>query len=216
MNYAQSPSLVEKEWQTDEEIPSEVPLRDLGARSDQRKRPRKAPIDSHYAFGRMGNQPANDRPSIGKRMLRGLIRFSIAVLIGVAATLAWQSYSDAAREMLAARAPTLAWLLSVVVTKSPVVAATSSAQGQQSELASNLDFVRRSVELLAVGQAQMARNIATLQAVEEDIRQKMSYAPPSPPQQAVSAPQQKPPQARAQASSVPHAPPRPEPDTTYR
>ena len=204
MNYAQRPLLVEKEWLTSEEISSEVPLRDLPARSDQRKRPRKASIDSPYAFGR----GANGRPSIGRRMLRSLSRFSIAVVIGVAATLVWQSYSDAAREMLAARAPTLAWLFSVAVTKSPVAAATSAAQGQQLEsLASNLDVVRRSVELLAAGQAQMALKIATLQAVEEDIRQKMSYALPSPAQQAASVPQQKPPQGRAQSSSVAHAPP---------
>ena len=208
MNYAQSPLLGEKEWLTSEEISSEVPLRNLPARSDQRKRPRKASNDSPYAFGRGGNQLANGRPSIGRRMLRSLSRFSIAVLIGVAATLIWQSYGDAAREMLAARAPTLAWLFSVAVTKSPVAAATSAAQGQQLEsLASNLDVVRRSVELLAAGQAQMALKIATLQAVEEDIRQKMSYALPSPAQQAASVPQQKPPQGRAQSSSVAHAPP---------
>ena len=65
MNYAQRPLLVEKEWLTSEEISSEVPLRDLPARSDQRKRPRKASNDSPYAFGRGGNQLANGRPSIG-------------------------------------------------------------------------------------------------------------------------------------------------------
>jgi hypothetical protein len=185
-----------------------VPLRDLRARSDQRKRPRTASIDSPYAFGRGGKQLANDRPSIGRRMLRSLSRFSIAVLIGVAATLVWQSYSDAAREMLVARAPMLAWLFSVAVAKSPVVAATSPTQGQQFEsLAFNLDVVRRSVELLAAGQAQMAQKIATLQAVEEDIRQKMSYTSPPPPQPAVSTPPQKPPQGRAQSSSVAHGPP---------
>jgi hypothetical protein len=208
MDYVQSSPLVEREWLTTEEISSDVQPRDLGARSDQRKRPRKASIDSHNAFGRMGNRLTNDRPSVGRRMLRGFSRFSIAVLIGVAATLVWQSYGDAAREMLIARAPTLAWLLSVTVTKSPVVAATSPAPGQQLEsLAFNLDGVRRSVELLAAGQAQMAQSIAALQGVEEDIRQKMSYASSSPSQQAASIPQQKPPQGRAQSPSVAHAPP---------
>ena len=206
MDNVQRLPLVGREWPTTEEISSDVQPRDLGARSDQRKRPRKAPIDPHYAFGRMENRPTNHRPSIGRRMLRSLSRFSVAVLIGVAATLVWESYGDAAREMLVARAPTLAWLLSVTVTKSPVVAATSPAQGQQFEsLAFNLDGVRRSVELLAAGQAQMAQSIAALQGVEEDIRLKMSYAPPSASQQAAS-PQQKPAQARAQ-SSVPHPPP---------
>jgi hypothetical protein len=46
--------------------------------------------------------------------------------------------------------------------------------------------VRQGVELLAAKQEQMAQNIATLQAVGEDIRQKMSYTPP--PQQAAETP----------------------------
>ena len=36
MNFAQSPFLGEKEWLTSEEISSEVPLRNLPARSDLR------------------------------------------------------------------------------------------------------------------------------------------------------------------------------------
>jgi hypothetical protein len=136
----------------------------------------------------------------------------IAVLIGVGGTLAWQSHGDAAREMVVARAPTLAWLLSVS-TKSPAGAATSPYPVQQLEpLASNLDVVRRSLERLAAKQDQMAQNIAALQAVEEDIRQKMSYTPPIPSQQAASIPQPKPPQPRAQSTaaqptSVPRSPP---------
>ena len=141
--------------------------RDLDARSDQRigMRPMKSSIQ----------QVASDRPSIGRRIFRTLTRFSIAVLIGIGATLGWQSHGDAAREMVVARAPTLAWLLSVSTTKSPAVAATSPDPVQQlGPLASNLDVVRRSVEQLAAKQEQMAQNIASLQAVEEDIRQKMS------------------------------------------
>ena len=203
MQYSQSPPLVEKDW-TAEETSYGGPPRDLDARSDQRigMRPMKPSIQ----------QVASDRPSIGRRIFRTLTRFSIAVLIGIGATLAWQSYGDAAREMVVARAPTLAWLLYVSTTKSPAVAATSPDLVQQLEpLASSLDVVRRSVEQLAAKQEQMAQNIATLQAVEEDIRQKMSFPPPSPSQQAAPIPQHKPPQ-RAQSSavqlpSVPRPPP---------
>jgi hypothetical protein len=53
---------------------------------------------------------ASGRPSIVRRMFRALARFSIAVLIGVCATLAWQSYGDKAREMLSTRVPSLRWL----------------------------------------------------------------------------------------------------------
>src|SRR5882724_1984087 len=131
-----------------------------------------------------------------------------AVFIGVGGTLAWQSHGDSAREMVIARAPTLAWLLSVSTTKSPAVTATSPDPMQQLEpLASNLDVVRRNVEELAAKQEQMAQNIAALLAVEENIRQKMSSTPPSPSQQATSIPQPKPPQSRAQSSSVPRAQP---------
>jgi hypothetical protein len=37
------------------------------------------------------------RPSIVSRMFRTIARFSIAVLIGVCATLAWQSHGDQAK-----------------------------------------------------------------------------------------------------------------------
>src|SRR5713226_279877 len=199
MHYSQSPPLAEKEWLT-------AGARDLDAVSDQRIgiRAVKPSIHSPRSSSLKGDQVASDRPSVGRRIFRTLTRFFIAVLIGVGGTLAWQSHGDAAREMVIARAPTLAWLLSVSTTKSPAVAATSPdpVQQQLEPLASNLDVVRRSVEQLAAKQDQMAQNIATLQAVEEDIRQKMSSTPPSPPQQAATIPQPKLPQPKAQASAV--------------
>jgi hypothetical protein len=168
----------------------------------------KPSIRSPLPSGLKDDHVVSDRPSIGRRIFRTLARFIIAVLIGIGATLAWQSHGDAAREMVVARVPSLGWLLSVSTTKSPVVAATAPDPMQQLEpLASNLDIVRRSVEQLAAKQEQMAQNIATLQAVEEDIRQKMSTPPPSPSQQAAPVPQYKPPQPRAQSSTVPRPPP---------
>lgn len=209
---SQSPPLAEM---TAEETSSGGLARDPDARSDQRigRRRKKPSIDPPhpYRFGK--GQLASGRPSIGRRIFRTLSRFSIAVLIGVAATLGWQSYGDAAKEMLVARAPTLAWVLSVSTTKSPVVAATSTDPMQQlAPLAFNLDVVRRSLEQVTAKQEQMAQNIAALQAVEEDIRQKMSSTPPAPAQQAASIPQPKPPQPRAQSSAVQSSsPPRPPP-----
>ncbi|HLQ93964.1 MAG TPA: hypothetical protein VK148_28425, partial [Xanthobacteraceae bacterium] len=181
--YSQSIPLVEKEW-------GGRP-RDLDARSDQRIgiRPMKPSIRSPRPSGLKDDHIASDRPSIGRRIFRTLTRFFIAVLIGIGATLAWQSHGDAARDMVVARAPSLGWLFSVSTTKSPAVAATAPDPVQQLEpLASNLDVVRRSVEQLAAKQEQLAQNIATLQALEEDIRQKVSSPPPSPSQQAASIP----------------------------
>jgi hypothetical protein len=215
MLYSQSPPLAEKDRLTADETSSGRLARDPDARSDQRigRRRMKPSIDPPHPYRFGEGQLASGRPSIGRRIFRTLTRFSIAVLIGVGATLGWQSYGDAAKEMLVARAPTLAWVLSVSTTKSPVVAATSTDPMQQlAPLTFNLDIVRRSVEQLAAKQEQMAQNIAALQAVEEDIRQKMSSTPPSPAPQAASIPQPKPPQPRAQpsavqSSSVPRPPP---------
>src|SRR6266849_10458616 len=203
MHYSQSPPLAEKEWLT-------AGARDLDAVSDQRIgiRAVKPSIHSPRSSSLKGDQVASDRPSVGRRIFRTLTRFFITVLIGVGGTLAWQSHGDSAREMVVARAPTLAWLLPVSTTKSSAVVATSPDPVQQLEpLASNLDVVRRSVEQLADKQDQMAQNIATLQAVEEDVRQKISSTPPSPSQQAAPVPQRKSPQPRAQSSSVPRPPP---------
>src|SRR5260370_5150657 len=203
---SQSPTLVKNEWQTAEETSSGGPARDLHARSDQRvgTRPMKPSIRSPRPSGLNDDQVASNRPSIGRRIFRTLTRFIIAVLIGTGATLAWQSHVDAARNLVVAHAPLLGWLFSVSTTKSPAVAATAPDSAQQLEpLASNLDVVRRSVEQLAAKQEQMAPNIATLQAVPADIRQRIATPPSSPTQQQSAAiPQHKPPQPRAQSSAV--------------
>jgi hypothetical protein len=203
MHYSQSPPLAEAPDLDDMSDP----------RFDRRDVGRSIPRSSRLRDDR----GASYRPSLGKRIFRGLTRFLITVLIGVGGTLAWQS--DTAREMLVARAPTLAWLLSVSATNSSAMAATSPVTATSPDpvqalepLTSNLDAVRRSVEQLADKQDQMAQNIAALQAVEEDIRQKMSSTPPLPSPQAAPIPQRKPLQPRAQplavqSSSVPRSPP---------
>src|SRR5215472_4970321 len=44
-----------------------------------------------------------------KRGSRGFTRYLLAICIGVAATLAWQSYGESAKQMFAAKAPELGW-----------------------------------------------------------------------------------------------------------
>jgi cytoskeletal protein RodZ len=44
-----------------------------------------------------------------RRSSRGFVRFLVAICIGVAGTLAWQSYGQVAKQMLAAKAPELGW-----------------------------------------------------------------------------------------------------------
>lgn len=53
-----------------------------------------------------------DRPSLGRRTLRSVARSLVAACVGVAGTLAWQSYGGPAKEMIASFAPQLSWLLS--------------------------------------------------------------------------------------------------------
>jgi hypothetical protein len=44
-----------------------------------------------------------------KRSSRGFTRYLLAICIGVAATLAWQSYGEAAKQLFAAKVPELGW-----------------------------------------------------------------------------------------------------------
>src|SRR5215510_15846726 len=61
--------------------------------------------------GVKNDQFTGKRRSTGKRVVRTLARFFIAVLIGVGGTLAWQSHGDEAKEIIRTRAPSLSWLL---------------------------------------------------------------------------------------------------------
>ena len=167
------------------------------------------------------DQLASDRPSMGGRIFRALARFFLAVLIGIGATLAWQSHGEEAKDMVRAWAPSLGWMLPVatktssdsmlssqnaVLPQSAPVTQTGEAAAavashdlvQQLEpVVRDLAVVRHSLEQLAAKQEQMAQNIAALQATEQDIRQKMS-SPPAP----RAAPPRKPPQAAAPSSAV--------------
>ena len=127
--------------------------------------------------GFKNTQFASDRPSITRRIIRALARFSVVLLIGVVATLAWQSYGG---EMVRAWAPSLGWLLPA----SP----SAELQAQLKPVALDLAIMRRSVEQLASNQDQLARKqdqmaqaFATLQAGVRDINQNiLALAPPAP------------------------------------
>jgi hypothetical protein len=157
----------------------------------------------YRSSGFKNTQVASDRPSITRRIIRALGRFSIAVLIGVGGTLAWQSYGDEAKEMLRTWAPSLAWLLPVSTMSPPAPAVTSAElQEKLKPVALDVAIVRRSVEQLASNQDQLARKqeqmaqaIAALQAAGQDISQKISTPPPP---KTVHVPPPKPPQPAAQ------------------
>jgi hypothetical protein len=128
-------------------------------------------------------QSRSDKPP-SRRVARSAALFLFAVLVGVGGTLASQSYRDEITQVF----PPLGWLSPVSTIKAPAPAVTTAdLQGQLKPVAIDLALVRRSIEQLtsnldqlARRQDQMAQNIVTLQAAEQDISQKMS-APPSPP-----------------------------------
>jgi len=49
--------------------------------------------------------------AVKRRRSRGIVRYLVAVGIGVAATLAWQSYGETAKQIIATKAPELGWSL---------------------------------------------------------------------------------------------------------
>jgi hypothetical protein len=114
-------------------------------------------------------------------------------LIGVGATLALQSYNEEAKELVRNWVPPLGWLL----PPSPASIATSSNLGEQLKpIAVDLALVRRNIEQLALDQRQLAtkqeniaQDLATLQAVERDLRENISSGPPP---AAVPLPRRKP------------------------
>jgi hypothetical protein len=125
------------------------------------------------------------RPSLARRVLRRLARFLIVFGVGVGTILAWQSYGDAARAMIANSSPQLGWLApqtAPVVPIAPAPAGAASSDVQQ--LAFGLAAVRQSVDLLtaqlAAGEGQVGADIAKLQADQQEILHKLSAGPPRP------------------------------------
>jgi hypothetical protein len=214
-------------------------------------------LDATLRPADLNNDPSpTDRASLGRRTSRSLARFLVMACVGVAATLAWQSYGGTAKQMIANSAPQLSWLLLSLPAMNPpsgreiaveqpsplgvqasapqaasaqagAVASTAlgtaastaptapSPELQQLEtMAHDLAAVRQSVEQLAAGQEQMARDIANLQTAGQDIRRRISALPP-----AAATTARKPvppPQPAPQSSAAPlsPAPPQPAPQSS--
>jgi hypothetical protein len=167
-------------------------------------------VDSPPLRGRLSESAFPDnpllaaKPSFGRRATRAFIRYLIACGVGVAGTLAWQSYGDAAKQTVATWGAEHGWSMTWlsngdVVNANPprperaeaVAAAQKVAEivpgpagGSSSDLeqlktmtlglAATLTTMRQRIEQLAAGQEQTASDIAKLQAAEQDIRHKIS------------------------------------------
>ena len=138
------------------------------------------------------------QPSLHKRAARGLARVLIIFTMGIAATLGWQSYGDATREMIASSYPQLGWLApetvpakSTLETTSSIVSSTTSDSQEKTVAAESIPERTSPIapDQLAARQQQMANDIATLKAAEQNILRKISSAPPARP---AAAPPRKP------------------------
>jgi hypothetical protein len=99
--------------------------------------------------------------------------------------LAWQSYGDAARQIIANSYPQLAWLAPQTaieqIAPAMIVPPTTSPDPQEIKTISfDLAEVSQKIDQLAAAQERMAREIIKLQAVEEYVLNKNPEPPPQP------------------------------------
>jgi hypothetical protein len=159
------------------------------------------PIPSDWRPPPPSNIQKSQKRSIGKRISRAFARFTIVFLLGIGATLGWQSYGDEAMEMARTEAPRLASLLPVSKAKpSPddqgsTTAAAISPQLERLEL--SLLVVRRSVEQLALMVEQLSAKQDQLAAKQDQLSHIATLkSVESPPQS--RTPPRKPPQPAGQ------------------
>jgi hypothetical protein len=146
-----------------------------------------SPTRSEFPTDMLAGEPSFPRPSSRKRPARFLITFCL----GIAATLAWQSYGDRARGIIANLSPQLGWLAPQAALAQPAAAtaavATPSVDQQEFKAISlNLAAVRQRVDQLAAqvaaGQDQVTRDFTMkLQAAEQDILGKLPATAQQPP-----------------------------------
>jgi hypothetical protein len=129
-----------------------------------------------------------------KRGSRRFGRYLVAILIGVAATLAWQSYGESVKQIIATRAPELGWSpqakqmiaswtlgwtkppassekqASPVAQTAPTTPTTPTLDPSQvQQMTQNLEALRQTTDQLAGGQDQMRRDIARLEAAVAEL-----------------------------------------------
>ena len=171
-----------------------------------------AEIARHLKNGSLAIKTINDRllaieNQTKKRSSRGATRYLLAICIGVAATLAWQSYGEAAKQMFAAKAPELGWspetrqMIANWVgqlgwTKPPATPESTAAvspsvpvapsidPAEVHQIAMDLTALRQTVAQITAGQDQMAREVDR-RAADQEILVKIP-APPAPPPNAAA------------------------------
>jgi hypothetical protein len=141
-----------------------------------RQKPRRP-----YRPSRNDTQFRDAQSRIGRRVVRSVAFFLLAVFLGVGGTLACQSYRDEIIQVF----PPFGWLSPVSTMKASAPAVTTADLREQlTPVAIDLALVRRSIEQLtsnldqlARKQDQLAQNMATLQSAEPGVSPKVSALP---------------------------------------
>jgi hypothetical protein len=145
------------------------------------------------------DQPHNGRPSFRKRTSLAFAYYMIVFSFGIAATLAWQTYGDAARRLIAAASSTSDQQQQLNAISPDLDAVRRSIDGLASgigtSIATSQEQTTRSIDRLAAGLEQMTHEIAKLQAVEQFVLHKNSESPlhPAPAPTPMPRPSQAPP-----------------------
>ena len=155
-----------------------------------------------------------------------MLRFLVAICVGVAAILAWQSYGEAAKQIIATKAPELGWspqtkqmiasaiqqvgwttpagpeptAPQTVASKAPSAASLDPAQVQQ--MMQSFATLRQTVEQMTAGQDELKRDIVQMHSALIDVLVKVPEPPRQPPAAAGRKPVPAPP-----SSSRPPTPP---------
>jgi hypothetical protein len=121
-------------------------------------------------------------------------RYMITLVLGIAVTLAWQSYGDAVRHKTASAALFLdEQQLSAILLDLNTM--RQSINGLATSIATNQEQIIGSVDQLTASREQMSREIANVQPVEQYILYKNSDPPPLAVPAATPRPVQRPSQA---------------------
>jgi hypothetical protein len=126
----------------------------------------------------------SEKPSLRSRATRAVTRFLIAVCVGVAGSLAWQSYGGAAREMIANRIPQLAIPQLAWISSRPVTTETAAPAATTQTATSSA--IEASAPQPAAAQAAPVAQTATEQTAATPAAATVPAAP-SPNQQQLDA-----------------------------
>ena len=158
--------------------------------------------------------------------MKRFARFLVAICIGVAGTLAWQSYGEATKQIIVTGAPELGWspaakqmIASAIqqvgwttpvgpepTAPETVTSKASSAASldpvQVEQMVQSFGTLRQAVEQLAASQDELKRDIVQMHSVLIDVLVKVPEPPRQPPAAAGRKPVPAPP-----SSSRPPTPP---------